>query len=244
MSDALGALARMEYPGRFIILGYDQSGKHIVAVYGITGRSPSSRARKLEFEGNAIWTKPTDEEALNKGQPELLIYPAVIFTKGIAVSNGRQTADIKKSMESIKKPALALDCALAKWDYEPDAPIFTPRISGCVLGDLKAALGIIVRAEDGASKKIVYDVPALAGRGKLIATYSGENRDPVPSFRDEPLDIEIREKTPRDMALAVFGSLEPRNGKPDFRVAVACVYSPDFEQDASRFFIVNRGEGG
>lgn len=242
MSDSLGALANMEYPGRFIILGYDPSGEQMVAVYGITGRSPSSRARKLEFEGNAIWTKPIDEETLKKGNPELLIYPALIFTAGIAVSNGRQTADVKKHMEGAKKPALVLDRAMSEWDYEPDAPIFTPRISGCVLPDLRAALGIIRRTDDGSSKKIVYEVPPLAGRGKLIATYSGENKDPVPSFRNEPLDLEITEKTPQDMAEAIFAALEPQRGRQDFRVAVACVYSPDFKKDAPRFFILNRSE--
>ena len=242
MSDALAALAKMEYPGRFIILGHDQSGARNVAVYGITGRSLSSRARKLELRAEAIWTVPTDEDTLKKGHPELLIYPAVIISGGIAVSNGKQTADIKENMRGMNKPALVLDHALAKWDYEPDPPIYTPRISGCVLPGYGAALGIIVRGNDGSSKKNTSEVPLIPGRGKLIATYGGENKDPVPSFRTAPLDIEIREKTAKDMAEAVFAALEPRTGKKDFRVAVASVFLDDLGPHSSEFFIINRVE--
>ena len=40
--NGLEALAEMEYPGRFIILGRSEDRLSPVAVYGITGRSPSS----------------------------------------------------------------------------------------------------------------------------------------------------------------------------------------------------------
>ena len=65
-----------EYHGRIIILGRAESGENVVA-YAVTGRSPSSRARKFELEGEAIKTAPTNLQDLNTGNPALLIYPAI-----------------------------------------------------------------------------------------------------------------------------------------------------------------------
>ena len=48
----------------------------------------------LVRDGRAVWTRPTDPEILKTGRPDLLVYPAIMIGKGIAVSNGRQTADI------------------------------------------------------------------------------------------------------------------------------------------------------
>lgn len=48
MSDPLEQLAKMDYPGRVVLLGMTQSGDIFVA-YAITGRSASSQARILEY---------------------------------------------------------------------------------------------------------------------------------------------------------------------------------------------------
>ncbi|MBW3018076.1 IMP cyclohydrolase, partial [Candidatus Woesearchaeota archaeon] len=95
MVEGLENLAKMEYPGRFIILGQDVSGEQGVVVYGVTGRSVSSQARKFVFneEHEVLRTDVTDKEQLEKGSPALLIYPA-IARKGsfVVVSNGAQTS--------------------------------------------------------------------------------------------------------------------------------------------------------
>ncbi len=88
----------MVYPGRIIIIGTAPAGQRVV-LYSITGRSPSSQARRLEIDKQAgsIFVKPTDEETLKTGNPDLLVYPAVICKAGaIAVSNGKQTGDVAK----------------------------------------------------------------------------------------------------------------------------------------------------
>ena len=88
----LESLARMEYPGRFIILGKDSGGEHAVVVYGLTGRSPPSRARRLEPEKDQVRVVPVDEQAVSAGNRDLLVYPAMMFKRqGIAVSNGAHT---------------------------------------------------------------------------------------------------------------------------------------------------------
>lgn len=235
-------MSTKEYPGRVIIIGRDGSGKNEIAIYAITGRSPSSQARKLEHEDDSIWAKPTDEETLKKGNIDLLVYPAILFSKGIAVSNGKQTTDIKACFGRSQNPAEVLKTALHKWDYEPDSPIFTPRISGCVLPQENAALSIIKRAPDGSSMRNIFRIPLIAGKGKMITTYGGEDKDPLSAFRGEPVDIEIKEETADDMAKAVYDVLEPEAGKKDYRVSVACVFSSNLSLDEYEIYIINKYE--
>lgn len=241
MSQSLENLARMEYPGRALAIGRDLSGAFNIVIYAVTGRSPSSQARRLELDANAIWTKPTDPDALRKGNPDLLIYPAVILSKGLAVSNGRQTSDI--AARSGQSPVQVLDEALKNWEYEPDSPIFTPRISGCILPSGRAGLSLIKRAENGASLRFLFEVPLIPGKGKLLTTYTGENKDPLQSYTGEPLDLGLREPTAQALAEAVDQALKPQGREGDFRVAVACVFAMATNMKDHRVFIINRHEG-
>lgn len=242
MVEELEALTAREYLGRLIIIGVDPRGENNVVVYAITGRSPSSQARKLELRGKAIWASPTDEEAIKKGNVDLLVYPAVLLSGGIAVSNGKQTDDIKTCFKRSQDPEEVLRLALKKWDYEPDPPAFTPRISGCVLPRKGAALGIIERAPDGSSMKRFFRVPLKAGRGKMISTYQGENTNPLPSFKGEPIDVGIKGKDAEDTAETVYKALEPKPGKIDFRVAVSCVFYKNLGQQKYQTCIINKYE--
>lgn len=240
MKRPLSALARMTYPGRLIALGRDASGAFNIVIYAITGRSPSSQARKLVSEGNAVWTKPTDPAVLKKGNPDLLVYPALMMGGGIAVSNGKQTADIRAAEEG--SPVLVLDSALKNWSFEPDDPIFTPRISGCVLPSNRAALSLIRRGSGGAALRSFFEFSLTPGLGKFVATYRGENEDPLPSYQGDPLALEIKDETPEAMAEAVYDALGPKHGGTDFRVAVACVFAPAADMKAYRLHIINRRE--
>jgi len=146
------ALAACEYPGRFIFIGQEKGSGVGVVAYGITGRSPSSQARKMELDRDTIWVRPTDRSLLQKGNIDLLIYPSVFcLSRGIAVSNGKQTVDVMACLSQGDNPAEILAFALKNWDYEPDEPAYTPRISGCLLPNKSAALSLIKRAPDGSS---------------------------------------------------------------------------------------------
>lgn len=236
-------LSSREYPGRVIIIGQDPSGENTVVVYAITGRSPSSQSRKLALEDNAIQVMPTDEETIYKKNIDLLVYPAILFSsRGIAASNGRQTQDIGSALGQTRDPAEVLSSALGEWDYEPDPPIYTPRISGCVLPEGKAALSLIRRGPEGSSLREYYKIPLKAGEGRWVATYSGENTDPVPSFKEKPAPIEIQTKSADEMAESVYDALSPEAGKSDFRVSVACVYSSDIALGYNEIYIINRNE--
>jgi len=242
MAQGLENLSDKEYPGRLIIIGRDITGKNEVVIYAITGRSASSQARKMELKDDAIWVEPTDEEALKKGNIDLLVYPAIIFSRGIAVGNGKQTTDIKTCLGKSQNPTEVLELALHKWDYEPDAPIFTPRISGCVLPQKKAALSIIKRAPNGSSIRNIFEIPLKTGKGKMISTYGGEDKNPLPAFTGEPLDVDIKEKKADDMAAAVYDALLPAPGKKDYRVSVVSVFSGNLNSNEYEIYIINKHE--
>ncbi|MHB8055243.1 MAG: IMP cyclohydrolase, partial [Candidatus Aminicenantales bacterium] len=223
MPHPLERLRRMAYPGRVIALGRDPSDEYDVVVYAITGRSPSSQARLLERAEISIVTKPTDPEILKTGNPDLLVYPAVYFGERPAVSNGKQTRDIARA--AAVAPVAALEAGLRNWTYEPDAPIFTPRISGLLWPDGRAALSVIKRADDGAPRKLYFEFALKAGQAELISTYSGPNQNPLPVFQGEPLPLVLAEQSAEATVEAFYEALGPDDANgPDFRVAAACVF--------------------
>ncbi|MFC2168971.1 IMP cyclohydrolase [Acidobacteriota bacterium] len=242
MSKGLENISEKKYPGRVIILGCDMSGENTIVIYIVTGRSASSQARKIEKKNKTLWVIPTDREILESGNVDLLIYPAICFANGVAVSNGKQTTDIKKNLSLDFDEVNILDKALSKWEYEPDAPTYTPRISGCILPGKNAALNIIKRGSDETAIRNTYKISLVNGKGKMIATYEGKNEDPLPSFSGEPLDLGLHEKTAHDMAESVFEALSPQNKHDDYRVAVACAFIEDIQRAKFSLAIINRHE--
>jgi IMP cyclohydrolase len=242
MGKDFSVLKNKEYPGRLIIIGKDLPGKNMIIVYAITGRSPSSQARRIAITREGAWVKPTDEKILEKGNRDLLIYPAILYGHGIAVSNGKQTSDIRNNLSPEVDPVDILSSALNHWEYEPDAPTFTPRISGCVLPEGKAALSIIKRDIDGSSSRDYFKIPMLPGKGKMISTYSGENRDPLPSFEGEPEDVPLIYGTARETAEAVDLALRAQKPEQDFRVALVCVFFREQTTTDFNISVINRSE--
>jgi len=224
MNKNLENVEEMVYPGRIIIIGKSPAGEDVV-MYAITGRSPSSQARMLLIDEveKKIFVKPTDEEILKTGNPDLLVYPAVICGRGIAVSNGKQTEDVFNCLDADKDPLQVQIESLLNWEYEPDDPNFTPRISGCITSG--AALSVLKRAEDGSVIRNYFKIPMISGKGKLISTYTGVNQNPLPSFAGEPQDVEIPWTSAEEAVTAFYDSLGPDDGEPDFRVTAAVVYS-------------------
>jgi IMP cyclohydrolase len=242
MNEPTENLSDLEYPGRVVALGTDPSGDKAVAVYAITGRSPASQARKLIFREKGIWVEPTDENVLKKGNVDLLVYPAVLIEDaGIAVSNGKQTAAIRDRLREKGRPVPILADALESWDYEPDAPIFTPRIAGCV-HEGRSALALLRRGPEGEPLKSYFEIVPRAGKGRAISTYLGPNRDPLPCFAGEPFRLVFAGRTPGEIAEDVFRALGPRTPDRDFRVAVACVVFPFARPVDFEYTIINRHE--
>ena len=183
-------LSKLEYPGRGIILGKSDDGKNVVFAYFIMGRSVNSRNRIFDVYGDDIRTKAFDESLLN--DPSLIIYsPVKVFGDNVIVTNGDQTDTIYEYLKTGK----SFEDALYTRTFEPDAPNFTPRISGLI--ELKDRLKLklsILKSDEGDENQTLrffynYD-NVKAGEGFLIHTYK-ENSDPLKSFEGEPKKIQI-----------------------------------------------------
>ena len=189
-----GQLKQNVYPGRGIVIGQTEDGKHLVQVYWIMGRSENSRNRVFIAEPNGfLRTEAKDPAKLT--DPSLIIYYPVRHRDGAhIVTNGDQTDTI---YEELPKHGGTFESALAKRTYEPDAPNFTPRISGIVdLNDKQFAykLSILKSAgntEDQTLRHTYSYEKALPGFGHVIHTYEGDG-NPLPSFSGEPKLVPLK----------------------------------------------------
>ena len=185
-----GYLAAKEYPGRGIILGKSEDNRAVFA-YFIMGRSTNSRNRVFEASNDDIRTKAFDESLLS--DPSLIIYsPVRVLGKKIIVTNGDQTDTIYEYLKEKK----SFEDALYTRTFEPDAPNFTPRISGLI--DIESGLKLklsILKSDEGDESQALrffynYDNPK-PGEGFLIHTYK-ENSDPLKSFEGEPVKVSLK----------------------------------------------------
>ena len=114
-----------EYPGRGIVIGRSANGRYAVTAYFIMGRSVNSRNRIFVTEGEGIRTEAFDPSKLE--DPSLIIYaPVRVLGKDTIVTNGDQTDTIYEGMAK----GLTFEQSLRSREFEPDAPNYTPRISG------------------------------------------------------------------------------------------------------------------
>ena len=113
------------YPGRGIMLGKSADGKKAVIAYFIMGRSENSRNRIFVEDGDGIRTQAYDPSKLT--DPSLIIYaPVRVLGNKTIVTNGDQTDTIYEGMYR----QLTCEQALRSREFEPDAPNYTPGISG------------------------------------------------------------------------------------------------------------------
>lgn len=186
-------LSQNAYPGRGIIIGRSNCGKYAVTAYFIMGRSENSRNRIFVAEGESVRTEAFDPAKLT--DPSLVIYTAVrtLGNKTI-VTNGDQTDTIYDGMDK----QMTFEESLRSREFEPDAPNYTPRISGIIHvdrqnTDFNYAMSIL-KSGDGNPDSVhrfnfAYNHPQR-GKGHFIHTYK-ENVDPLPSFEGEPVSITI-----------------------------------------------------
>lgn len=242
MRDGLESISEMEYPGRLIILGRDKENEPVI-VYGLSGRSDSSQARRLrqDEETDAVYIEVTDEKVLEQGDPALLVYDAITHEEEpnlTIVSNGAQTRLLRDiavsygvnnshiSPEQLLSRAFRREHFMRTKDgriidltkYEPDEPNYTPRVSG-VFGEEGAVLSIAKKRGKGVQRNF-YEVPLRRKEGTMIATYDGPNEEPLPSFEGEPRMVEFNMHN-REIAEAVYEAVG------EFAVSVAC-FIPEY----------------
>lgn len=179
------------YPGRGIVIGRSKDGRYAVTAYFIMGRSSNSRNRIFVEEDKGIRTEAFDPSKLE--DPSLIIYaPVRVLGNRTIVTNGDQTDTVYEGFEK----GLTFEEALRSREFEPDAPNYTPRISGVMQvenGSYRYAMSILKSNDgDGASclrYTFDYENPA-AGEGRFIHTYMHDGT-PLPSFAGEPKKVEI-----------------------------------------------------
>lgn len=180
------ALKENSYPGRGIVIGRSQDGTKAVTAYFIMGRSENSRNRVFVEDGQGIRTQAFDESKLT--DPSLIIYaPVRVLGTSTIVTNGDQTDTVYAGMSEGK----TFEESLRVREFEPDAPNYTPRISGIMEvanGEYSFSMSIL-KSDNGRADQCLrytysYEKP-LAGEGRFIHTYMGDG-NPLPSFEGEP----------------------------------------------------------
>ena len=182
-----------DYPGRGIVIGKSEDGKYAVTAYFIMGRSENSRNRVFVTEGDGIRTQAYDPSKLT--DPSLIIYaPVRVLGKETIVTNGDQTDTV---YDGISK-GLTFEQSLRSREFEPDAPNYTPRISGMLTvenGRFDYQMSIL-KSNNGnpaACNRYTYSYEnPVAGEGHFIHTYLCDG-NPLPSFEGEPKLVAIQD---------------------------------------------------
>ena len=223
------------YPGRGIVIGKSEDGKKAVTAYFIMGRSENSRNRIFVEDGEGIRTQAFDPSKLT--DPSLIIYaPVRVLGNKIIVTNGDQTDTIYEGMDK----QLTFEQSLRCREFEPDAPNYTPRISGIIHlgnGGFNYAMSIL-KSNNGNPDScqrytFAYENPA-AGEGHFIHTYMHDG-NPLPSFEGEPKLVGI------SGGIDEFTSLLWENLNPENKVSLF-VRFVDLEDGSSETRIMNKNQ--
>ena len=191
MADFEKILRDTSYPGRGIMIGRSSDGKKAVTAYFIMGRSANSRNRIFVEEGAGIRTEAFDPSKMV--DPSLIIYaPVRVYGNKTIVTNGNQTDTIYEGLDR----QFTFEQSLRSREFEPDAPNYTPRISGVMHvenGKFSYAMSILKSDQGDPSSCLrytfAYENPKQ-GEGRFISTYKGDG-NPLPSFEGEPKALEL-----------------------------------------------------
>lgn len=226
-------LSSTTYPGRGIVIGKTPDGKHAAIAYFIMGRSENSRNRIFVEEGEGIRTEAYDPSKLE--DPSLIIYaPVRVLGNKTIVTNGDQTDTIYELMNK----QFTFEQSLRTREFEPDAPNYTPRISGILHiegGNYNYAMSIL-KSNNGNPDAcnrytFAYEKP-VNGEGHFIHTYMGDG-NPLPSFEGEPALVDI----PDDMN--EFADIVWNNLNEDNKVSLFIRYI-DIETGKYETKIINK----
>ena len=201
-------LGQKNYPGRGILLGRSADNRFAVSAYFIMGRSVNSRNRVFTETDDGIRTEAYDPSQMI--DPSLIIYHPVRVQDGhTIITNGDQTDTIRDSLAA----GHCFRHALMKREFEPDAPNYTPRISGIIMPDGSYKLSILksLMGDPACCCRCFfeYDHP-VAGCGHIIHTYVDDG-DPLPSFEGEPAAVKIENESPREFAGKIWSALNEDN---------------------------------
>ncbi|MDY3089432.1 MAG: IMP cyclohydrolase [Oscillospiraceae bacterium] len=178
------------YVGRGIVIGKSSDSKKAATAYFIMGRSANSRNRVFTVKNGEVFTEPFDASKVE--DPSLIIYAALRkFENKLIVTNGDQTDTVYDGIVTGKSFSESLESR----EFEPDAPNFTPRISGMLTfgeNDFKYEMSILKSLDENGSDcaRYTFSYPSKAGLGHFIHTYVTDG-NPIPTFQGEPERVAI-----------------------------------------------------
>ena len=222
------------YPGRGIAIG-ENNDRETVIIYFIMGRSENSRNRVFERTEDGIRTRAYDEAKCT--DPSLIIYnPVRTVGNTVIVTNGDQTDTIRGELLLADEPdeqySERFARALSRREFEPDAPNFTPRISGVAAYDGYELS--ILKSEDQSGtvcQRNFFKYSYEKGVGHLIHTYEHDG-SPIPSFKGEPRRFACPEGSAREIAEYCWSCLDEAN-----RVSL---YVRKLSENGAESAIINR----
>jgi hypothetical protein len=219
------------YPGRGIIMGLDETGKFLVQVYWIMGRSENSRNRIFMKDRNGVLkTVPVDPEKIS--DPSLIIYTAMLESEleicldkiNYVVSNGHQTEEAMLKLEHLRN-----------WEYEPDHPNYTPRITGVFSFPEKIAKISILKKSplDATCDRYFYELTVSEpGLGYCVTTYK-EDGNPLPPFEGDPYLLPLKGGL-KEVGERIWENLDEKN-----RVCLAVKFI-ELQTGFSSIYIINK----
>ena len=160
-----------------------------IVIYWIMGRSSNSRNRILRHENGILRTEAADPTLVE--DPELIIYNAMRDVENrIVVSNGSQTDTI---CEGLMQGA-SIYTSMYTERHEPDAPNYTPRISGFFERKKSSMILVKISKSDLSveySEHHFYRYSEIPpGYGYCLTTYMGDG-NPLPSFHGDPIMLPL-----------------------------------------------------
>ncbi|MBQ6697665.1 MAG: IMP cyclohydrolase [Oscillospiraceae bacterium] len=209
VNDIVKQVEGNSYVGRGIVIGKSADGKKACTAYFIMGRSANSRNRIFTEKNGEVFTEPFDVSRVE--DPSLIIYAAIRkFENKLIVTNGDQTDTIYDFIKEGKGFREALNTR----EFEPDAPNFTPRISGMATfcdGDFSYEMSILKSIDEkgSACARYTYDYPSIAGLGHFIHTYVCDG-NPIPTFQGEPERVIIPDDID-EFTNALWNALDAEN---------------------------------
>ncbi|RUP68676.1 IMP cyclohydrolase [Streptomyces sp. NP10] len=209
-------LADNHYPGRGVLWCRTGDG-NALGGYFLTGRSPASKARSLHRTPEGVLIVAPSEPSAHD---HLRHYVAARQSgQWLVFGNGEQVAVVAGRLDSGELPALALDGL----DYEPDPPIFTPRLTVVADGQVggRAWFGAARHSsgERTATDRLTLEVGQLEpGEGVLMTTYHSDGNEIATV--DPFTEVRINAGSRRGLLDELWDSLTPQ-----LRIAAA-VFSP------------------
>jgi IMP cyclohydrolase len=222
------------YPGRGLVIGRSSVDAAWLMLYWIMGRSEHSRNRRFAVEdGTTLRTEPVDSSLVT--DPSLIIYEAMLELPALyLVSNGDQT----RTLHDMLAAGGSFEAAMALREREPDAPNYTPRISGMLdLRDPSPSVVLSILKANPFNPELTdrftyRPAPPAPGFGLGLTTYAGDG-NPLPGFAGDPLPLPLQGSA-EEILETYWEALDPAN-----RISLALKRIPA-DRGPGEIFVRNR----